>query len=93
MFQVFNAETQRRRVRREILELESGWLDGRVEHVERVEMFMQDSRPHSLIMDSGSSIERSHLPYKSAVHLCPETSSSSWGRSSSPIHFLHVLSY
>ena len=31
----------------------------RVEHVDRAEIFMQDSRPHSLIMDSGSSIERS----------------------------------
>ena len=41
------------------LQLESGKLNGRVEHVERVEMFMLASRPHSSIIYSGSSIEGS----------------------------------
>ena len=41
------------------LELESGRLNGRVEHVERVEMFMLAARPYSSIIYSGSSIEGS----------------------------------
>ena len=44
--------TQGRRVRREILELERGRFDGRVERVDRVEIFIQASRPYSSIMDS-----------------------------------------
>ena len=51
LLRVFNAETQRRRVRRVLF--------SRVEHVERVEMFMLAARPHSSIIYSGSSTEGS----------------------------------
>ena len=44
-------EAQRRRVRRVLF--------SRVEHVERVEMFMLAARPYSSIIYSGSSIEAS----------------------------------
>ena len=64
---IFNAETQRRRVRREILELESGRLD---DWVDCVEIFMQVSRPHSSIIYSRSPTERSDpfaLPNRSIL--------------------------